>query len=215
VTLGYSLSSITINLFSLTIIIMPSSKHVTQQKIQCHMPYSHQVLCLACQESCLTPQLLWQHLSKNDSCCTSWLNSGNSGTLLTVLRSPNPTKKNARAQWSEFSAIKIDDDDDDDDNFLYHQSPVYHCNPADDSDDSLSDISYHDKHDNLSSDLLFQEDEQTDSVSERQQGDSASEREGGSDEETDSASERDVGFNKELILHLKVWMDQALVPVDR
>jgi hypothetical protein len=28
--------------------------------------------------------------------------------------------------------------------------PVYHCNPADDSDDSLSDISYHEKHDNLS-----------------------------------------------------------------
>jgi hypothetical protein len=49
----------------------------------------------------------------------------------------------------------------------------------------------------LSSDLLFQEDEQTDSASERQQGDSASEREGGSDEETDSASERDIGFNKE------------------
>jgi hypothetical protein len=63
--------------------------------------------------------------------------------LLTVLRSPNPTKKNARAQWSEFSAIKSDDDDDDD--FLYHQSPVYHHNPADDSDGSLSDISYHDK----------------------------------------------------------------------
>jgi hypothetical protein len=49
----------------------------------------------------------------------------------------------------------------------------------------------------LSSDLLFQEDEQTDSVSERQQGDSASEREGGSDKETDSASERDVGFDEE------------------
>jgi hypothetical protein len=114
---------------------------------------------------------------------------------LTVLRSPNPTKKNARAQWSEFSAIESDDDDDDD--FLYHQSPVYHCNPADDSDDSLTDISYHDKHDNLSSDLLFQEDEQTDSASERQQGDSASEREGGSDEETNSASEKDDGFDEE------------------
>jgi hypothetical protein len=106
--------------------------------------------------------------------------------LFTVLHSPNPTKKNARAQWSEFTAIESDDDDDDD--FLYHQSPVYHCNPADDGDDSLSDISYHDKHDNLSSDLLFQEDEQTDSASERQQGDSVSEREGGSDEETNSAS---------------------------
>jgi hypothetical protein len=189
------LSSITIDLFSLTIIIMPSSKRVTQWKIKHRMPYSHQVLCLACQESCLTPQLLRQHLSKNDSCHTSWFNSSNSGTLLSVLRSPNPTKKNARAQWSEFSAIKSDDDDDD--NFLYHQLPVYHCNPADDSDDSLSDISSHDKHDNLSSDLLFQEDEQTDSASERQQGNSASEREGGSDEETNSASERDVGFDKE------------------
>jgi hypothetical protein len=49
----------------------------------------------------------------------------------------------------------------------------------------------------LSSDLLFQEDEQTNSASERQQGDSASEREGGSDEETNSASERDVGFDEE------------------
>jgi hypothetical protein len=115
--------------------------------------------------------------------------------LLTVLHSPNPTKKNAKAQWSEFSAIKSDDDDDDD--FLYHQLPVYHRNPADDSDDSLSDISYHNKHDNLSSDLLFQEDEQTDSASERQQDDSVSEREGGSDEETDFASERDVGFDEE------------------
>jgi hypothetical protein len=76
----HSLSSIAINLFSLTIIIMPSTKHVTQWKIQCYMPYSHQVLCLACQESCLTPHLLWQHLPKNDSCHTSWLNSG-SGTL--------------------------------------------------------------------------------------------------------------------------------------
>jgi hypothetical protein len=126
-----------------------------------------------------------------------WLNSGNSGTLLTVLRSPNPTKKNARAQWSEFSAVESDDDDDDDNDFLYHQLTVYHRNPADDSDDSLSDIFYHDKHDNLSSDLLFQEDEQTDSVSERQQGNSKSEREGGSDEGTDSASERDVGFDEE------------------
>jgi hypothetical protein len=124
-----------------------------------------------------------------------WLNSGNSGTLLTVLCPPNPTKKNARAQWSEFSATESDDDDDDD--FLYHQLPVYHHNPADDSDDSLSDISYHDKHDNLSSDLLFQEDEQTDSAYERQQGNSASEREGGSDEETNSASKKDVGFDEE------------------
>jgi hypothetical protein len=142
-------------------------------------------------------QLLRQHLSKNDSCHTSWLNSGNSGTLLTVLCSPNPTKKIARAQWSELSAIKSDDDDVYDDDFLYHQLLVYHCNPADDSNDSLSDISCHDKHDNLSSDLLFQEDEQTNSMSERQQGDSVSEREGGSDEETDSASERDVGFDEE------------------
>jgi hypothetical protein len=114
------------------------------------MPNSHQVLCLASQESCLTPQLLQQHLSKNDSCCTSWLNSGNSETLLTVLHSPNPTQKNAKAQWSEFSAIKSDDDDNDD-NFLYDQSSVYHHNPADESDDSLSDSSYHNnyKHVNL------------------------------------------------------------------
>jgi hypothetical protein len=49
----------------------------------------------------------------------------------------------------------------------------------------------------LSSDLLFQEDEPTDSASERQQGDSVSEREGGSDEETDSASEKDVVFDEE------------------
>jgi hypothetical protein len=123
-----------------------------------------------------------------------WLNSSNSGTLLTVLRSPNPTKKNARAQWSEFSAVKSDDVDDDDDNFLYHQSHVYHRNPADENNDSLSDISYHDndKHDNLSSDLC-QEDEQIDSMSERQ-GHSVCEREGGSDEETDSASERDIAW---------------------
>jgi hypothetical protein len=51
-----------------------------------------------------------------------WLNSGNSGTLLTVLCSPNPTKKNARAQWSEFSAIESDDDDDD--NFINHLSII-------------------------------------------------------------------------------------------
>jgi hypothetical protein len=31
------------------------------------MLHSHQVLCLTCQESCLTPQLLQQYLSKNDS----------------------------------------------------------------------------------------------------------------------------------------------------
>ncbi len=94
--------------------------------------------------------------------------------------------------------VESDDVCDNDNNFLYHQSPVYHCNPADESYDSLSDISYHnnDKHDILSSDLLCQEDEQTDSASERQ-GDSASEREGGSDEETNSASERDIEFNKE------------------
>ncbi len=89
----HSLPSITSNLFSSTITIMPSTKHVTKWKIQQYMPYSHQVLCLPCQESCLTPQLLWQHLSKNDSCCTSWLNSSNSGTLLTVLRSLKSTKK--------------------------------------------------------------------------------------------------------------------------
>jgi hypothetical protein len=125
-----------------------------------------------------------------------WLNSGNSGTFLTVLCSPNPTKKNARAQWSEFSAVESDDDNDH--NFLYHQLPVYHCNPADESDDSLSDISYHnnDKHDNLSSDVLYQEDQQTGSVPEGQ-GNSASEREGGSDEETNSSPERDVGFDEE------------------
>jgi hypothetical protein len=37
----HSLSSIAINLFSLTIIIMQLTKHVTQRKIQCFMPYSH------------------------------------------------------------------------------------------------------------------------------------------------------------------------------
>jgi hypothetical protein len=42
-----------------------------------------------------------------------------------------------------------------------------------------------------------QEDEQTNSMSERQQGNSVSEREGGSDEETNSAFERDVGFDEE------------------
>jgi hypothetical protein len=53
-----------------------------------------------------------------------WLtNSGNSGTLLTVLCSPNPTKKNARAQWSEFSAIESDDDDDDN-NFINRPSII-------------------------------------------------------------------------------------------
>jgi hypothetical protein len=44
----YSLSSITINLFSLTIIIMPSSKCVTQRKIQCHMPYSQPSSPVSC-----------------------------------------------------------------------------------------------------------------------------------------------------------------------
>jgi hypothetical protein len=129
-----------------------------------------------------------------------WLNSGNSGTLLTVLCSPKPTKKTARAQQSEFSAIKSDDDDD---NFLYDQSSVYHLNPADESDDSLSDSSYHDKykHENLSSDLLCQ-DEETDSASEREGGsdketDSTSEREGRSDKETDSVSEREGGSDEE------------------
>jgi hypothetical protein len=39
-----------------------------------------------------TPQLLWQHLWKNDCCCTSWLNAGNPGTLLTVLCSPKPSR---------------------------------------------------------------------------------------------------------------------------
>jgi hypothetical protein len=61
----------------------------------------------------------------------------------------------------------MESDDDDDDDFLYHQSPIYHHNPTDDSDDSLSDISYYNKHDNLSSDLLFHKDEQTNSASER------------------------------------------------
>jgi hypothetical protein len=116
------------------------------------------------------------------SCHTSCLNSGNSGTLLTVLCSPEPTKKTARAQWSEFSAFESDDDDDD---FLYDQLSVYHLNPADESDDSLSDSSFHNnyKHNNLSSDLLCQDEEM----------DSASEREGGSDEETNSMSEREGG----------------------
>jgi hypothetical protein len=71
---------------------MPSTKCVTQWKIQQYIPYLHQVLCLACQESCLTPQLLLQHLSKNDKYCTSWLNAGNPGTLLTVLCSPKPSR---------------------------------------------------------------------------------------------------------------------------
>jgi hypothetical protein len=48
----------------------------------------------------------------------------------------------------------------------------------------------------LSSDLLCQEDEQTDSASERE-GNLTSEREGGSDKETNSASERDGGFDEE------------------
>jgi hypothetical protein len=48
----------------------------------------------------------------------------------------------------------------------------------------------------LSSALLCQEDEQTDSASERE-GNSMSEREGGSDKETDSTSERDGGFDEE------------------
>ncbi len=55
----------------------------------------------------------------------------------TLSDSLKPTKKTARAQWSEFSAIKSDDDDDDDDNFLYNQSSIYHLNPFDESDDSL------------------------------------------------------------------------------
>ncbi len=187
-------------------------KHVTQWKIQCYMPYSHQVLCLACQESCLIPQLLWQHLSKNDSCHTSWLNSGNSGTLLTVLCSPNPTKKNARAQWSEFNAIESDDDDDD--NFLYHQLPVYHCNPANESDDSLSDISYHNKHDNLSSDLLCQEDEQ---INSHLQGNKVILHLKGKVDLMKKPILHLKGMldlMKKLILHLKVQMDQALAPVD-
>ncbi len=90
------------------------------------------------------------------------------------------------------------------DDFLYDQSSVYHCNPANKSDDSLSDSCYHHnyKHDNLSLDLLCQEDEQIDSVSEREGGsdketDSASEREGGSDKETDSASEREGDVDEE------------------
>jgi hypothetical protein len=108
------LPSITIDLFSNNHHHAINEASLNGKYNASYMSYSHQVLCLACQESCLTPQLLWQHLSKNDSCHTSWLNSGNSGTLLTVLCSPNSTKKNATAQWSEFSAIKSDDDDDDD-----------------------------------------------------------------------------------------------------
>jgi hypothetical protein len=59
-------------------------------------------------------------------------------------------QKMARAQWSEFTAIESDDDNNDDD-FLYNQSSVYHLNPSDESDCSLSDSSYHDnyKRDNL------------------------------------------------------------------
>jgi hypothetical protein len=70
--------------------------------------------------------------------------------------------------------------------------------PADEGADSLSDVSYHDndKHDNLSTDLLCQEDEQINSTSERE-GNSTSEREGRSDEETNSASERDSEFDEE------------------
>jgi hypothetical protein len=110
----------------------------------------------------------------------------------------------------------VESDDDDDNNFLYHQLPVYHCNPADESDDSLSDISYHDndKHDNLSSDLLCQEDEQTDSMSERQ-GNSASKG-----KVLDLMKEPilhlkgTLDLMKKLIPHLKVQMDQALAPVD-
>jgi hypothetical protein len=60
--------------------------------MQQYIPNLNQVLCLACQESCLTPQLLWQHLSKNDSYCTSWHNPGNPGILLTVLCSPKPSR---------------------------------------------------------------------------------------------------------------------------
>ncbi len=43
---------------------MPSTKCVTQWKIQKYMLHSHQVLCLACQESSLTPQVLQHYLSK-------------------------------------------------------------------------------------------------------------------------------------------------------
>ncbi len=140
--------------------IMPSTKHVTQQKIQQYMPYSHQVLCLACQESCLTPQLLWQHLSKNDSCHTSWLNAGNPGTLLTVLCSPKPTKKAGRAKWGESLSSKMMTMMMMISSTTNHAS-VYHLNPVDESDDFLSDSSYHHnyKHDNLSSELLCQDEE--------------------------------------------------------
>jgi hypothetical protein len=63
--------------------------------------------------------------------------------------------------------------------------------PADESDDSLSDSSYHNnyKRDNLSSDLLCQDEEMN----------STSEREGGSDKETDSASEREGGSEEETV----------------
>jgi hypothetical protein len=103
---------------------------------------------------------------------------------------------------------------DDDNNFLYHQLPIYHCNPADESDDSLSHISYHIKHDNLSSDLLCLEVEQTDCAAERQQGDSMSEREGGSDKKPIPHLKGMLDLTKKPILHLKVQMDLTLAPVD-
>jgi hypothetical protein len=91
--------------------------------------------------------------------------------------------------------------------------PVYHPNPADESDDSLSDISYHnnDKHDNLSSDLLYQEDEQTSSVPEGQ-GYSASEMD--LMKKPILHLKEMLDLMKKLIPYLKVQMDQALVPVD-
>jgi hypothetical protein len=52
-------------------------------------------------------------------------------------------QKTARAQSSEFNAFEHDDDDDNDDNFLYNHLSIYHLNPADESDDSLSDSYYH------------------------------------------------------------------------
>jgi hypothetical protein len=81
--------------------------------------------------------LCHQHLSQNDLCHTLWLNSGNPGTLLTVLYSPKPTKK--AVNWDEFPAVESDYDNND---FLHDKSSVYHFNSSDESDDSLSNSSY-------------------------------------------------------------------------
>jgi hypothetical protein len=151
------------------------------------------------------------------------LNSRNSGTLLTVLCSPNSTPKCQRpiGQWSEFSAVESDgdgddDDDDDDDDFFYHQLPIYHHNPADESDDSPSDISYHDnndKHDNFSSDLPCQEDEE---LIPHLKEKAILHLKGKVDlmKKLILHLKGTVDLTKKPILHLKVQMDLTLVPVD-